>query len=218
MSTVQPAASQRSRFGLSPRVWWVVAGGFGIGLILFLLLWLDMRDNGDFYRATGKTERVDGQVFEPLPSPMAGGDRSASGLSEAAAEALRNPRPAPPPPAALPGQTETPAARPLADATTPTNPAGLAAGSVPEPISRPAPTYPADALRNNETGKVLVRIEVGANGEPVAVSVVSRSGSRSLDRAAVQAAKRWRFRPAQQDGRAVPGTVEAPIVFSLDTR
>ena len=195
----------------------MVAGGFGIGLILFLLLWLDMRDNGDFYRAEDKADSADGQVFEPLPAPMSDSERSASGLSEAAAEAIRSP---PPQPVVLPQPVETPVPRPIADAISQNNlpDEGLAPGSVPVPISKPAMKYPSDALRNNETGKVVVRIEVGADGEPTAVSIVTRSGSRSLDRAAVQAAKRWRFRPAQQDGRAVAAAVEVPIVFSLDGR
>lgn len=78
--------------------------------------------------------------------------------------------------------------------------------------------YPVEAQRNGETGKVVVRIEVGADGVPTAVSIASRSGSRSLDRAAVQAAKQWRFRPAQQNGRAVAAAVEVPIAFSLEER
>ncbi len=221
MSTAQPKPPHPpsgSRFGLSRRAWWVVTGGFGVGLLLFFILWLDMRDDGDFYRAENKTDGVDGQVFEPLPAPMADGDRSASGMSEAAQEAMRNPPP--PPPVATPRLVEPPAQRPLVDNPEQTDrPASdLAPGSVPVPISKPAMKYPADALRNNETGKVVVRIEVGADGEPTAVSIVSRSGSRSLDRAAVQAAKRWRFRPAQQNGRAVAAAVEVPIVFSLDGR
>ena len=197
----------------------MVAAGFGVGLLVFLLLWLDMRDNGNFYRAEDKAQRVDGQIFEPLPAPMADGDRSASGLSEAAQDALRNPRPAPPPVAA-PSPVGVPVQNPVADGspqtTSPTAP--LAPGDVPVAISRPAPRYPSDALRNGESGTVLVRIEVGADGEPTAVSVVARSGSRSLDRAAVQAAKRWRFRPAQQNGRAVASAVEVPIEFALDGR
>jgi periplasmic protein TonB len=219
MSTVQPTSPQRPRFGLSRRVWWVVAGGFGIGLILFLLLWLDMRDNGNFYRAEDKVDSADSQVFEPLPAPVASDERSASGLSEAAEEALRNP----PPPhvAMLPRPVETPTPSPITiDATTQKNrpEVDLAPGSVPVQIPKPVMKYPADALRNNETGKVVVRIEVGANGEPTAVSIVTRSGSRSLDRAAMQAAKRWRFRPAQQNGRAVASAVEVPITFSLQER
>jgi periplasmic protein TonB len=228
MSTVQPKPPQGSptrdvpsgsRFGLSRRAWYVVAGGFGAGFLLFLMLWLDMRNDGDFYRAESKTGGADGQVFEPLPAPMADGERSASGMSEAAEEAMRNPPP-PPPPVAAPRPVEAPAPRPVADTAPQTDrpSPNLAPGSVPVPISKPAMKYPADALRNGETGKVVVRIEVGVNGEPTAVTIVSRSGSRSLDRAAVQAAKQWRFRPAQQSGRAVAAAVEVPIAFTLEGR
>jgi periplasmic protein TonB len=190
MSTVQHKPPQppgaKSFFGLSRRVWWVVAGGFGIGLLLFLMLWLDMRTDGDFYRPESKTDGADGQVFEPLPAPMADGDRSASGMSEAAEEAMRNPPPAPPP-VATPRPVETPMPRPVADNPAPTERPGpaLAPGNVPVPISKPEMKYPTDALRAGETGKVVVRIEVGADGEPTDVSIVTRSGSRSLDRAAV---------------------------------
>lgn len=218
MSTVQPTSPQGPRFGLSRRVWWVVAGGFGIGLILFLLLWLDMRDNSNFYRAEDKVDSADGQVFEPLPAPIASDERSASGLSEAAEEALRNPPPAAPPIAA-PRPVERPVQRTVVD--TPPNSrttSPLAPGSVPVAISKPAPSYPSDALRNNETGTVLVRIAVGADGEPTDVTLAKRSGSRSLDRAALKAARKWRFRPAQQNGIAVASAVEVPMAFKLDGR
>lgn len=218
MSTVQPTSPRQGpRFGLSPRVWQVIAIGFGVGLLLFFLLWLDIRDNDDFYRPAGKSQSADGQVFEPLPAPMADGGRSASGLSEAAEEALRNPRPAPPPtprpaePAAQAPVAETPAASErLSRANAP--------AGTPVPLSRPAPAYPAEAMRNNETGTVQLLITVDASGEPVEVKVKRSSRSRALDRAAVQAARRWTFRPAQQDGRPVTASIEVPITFTLEGR
>lgn len=195
----------------------MIAAGFAAGLLLFLLLWLDMRDNGNFYRAQGDTTAEDGQIFEPLPAPAASGNRSASGLSEAAEEAARKPR-SEPPPVVAPPPADLPTQRPLADTGTNRPTSALAPGSMPVAISKPAPNYPTDALRKNETGEVVVRIEVGADGEPTEVTLVSRSGSRSLDRAALQAAKRWRFLPAQQNGQAVPGAVEVPMAFSLEGR
>lgn len=202
------------RFGLSRRAWLIVAAGFGVGLLLFFVLWLKTRNDSAFYRAPDRPNGPEGQVFEPLPAPQPDGGHSASGLSEATEEALRNPRPAPAPP---PVAQQTPqTAPPPVDTDTPRPTATLAPGSVPVPISRPAPTYPADALRNGESGTAVVRIDVGADGEPTDVRLVSRSGSRSLDRAALQAAKRWRFRPAQRDGQAVAGSVDVPIAFSLE--
>lgn len=228
MSTVQPTTPQGPsrgspsgfRFSLSRRARWLLAGGFGVGLLMFFLLWLDMRDNGNFYRPADKTGGIEGQVFEPLPAPATDRTGSASGLSEAAEAALRNPRPAPPPPVQQAPPAETPTNRPLADGSNPTDGATrpTAPGGVPVAISRPSPRYPAEALRNNETGTVVLRITVDERGEPVNVEVARSSRSRALDRAAAQAARRWTFRPAQQNGRAVTGTLEVPISFTLEGR
>jgi protein TonB len=82
------------------------------------------------------------------------------------------------------------------------------------PISSPAPDYPREALRNGESGTVLLRVRVGADGVPAQVDVVQSSRSRVLDRAASETVARWRFRPAQRDGRAVAGDVQVPIAFN----
>jgi periplasmic protein TonB len=223
MSTARPAASppsppSPSRWRLSKRAWWGVSGAFGLGFLMFFLLWLDMRDNADFYRAEPSTDGPAGQVFEPLPTPQNDRDgRSASGLSEAAREIAANPRPAPPPVTERPQPAPPPADTP-APTTTQHSQQALAAGSVPQPIERVPPKYPSEAMRRNETGTVLVRVEVGTDGKPSDISIARSSRSRALDRAAMQAVRQWRFRPAQRDGRAVPGTVEVPFEFSLEGR
>jgi protein TonB len=193
----------------------VLLAGFGLGLLLFLLLWWDLRDNADFYRPEARAQNAEGQVFDPLPAPMPAGERSASGLSEAAEAALRNPPPPPPPVAQRPAApaVERPQARaPAGDA--PARPATTT--SLPVALSRPAPDYPAQALRNNESGTVHLRITVGEDGKPNEVVVERSSRSRALDQAAVRAARKWKFRPAQRDGRAVEGTLAVPITFTLE--
>ena len=64
-------------------------------------------------------------------------------------------------------------------------------------------------------GSVNVRIELDANGVPTDVQVVERSGERSrdLDRAVVEAARKWRFEPAMKDGKPVAGAVVLPVDF-----
>lgn len=93
----------------------------------------------------------------------------------------------------------------------------LAPGDVPVPIpgQTPAPEYPPVAMRSGDQGTVLVRVEVGADGVPTSVEVAQRSGSRDLDRAAVNAVRQWRFQPAQRDGQAVTGVVTVPIDFKM---
>lgn len=85
-----------------------------------------------------------------------------------------------------------------------------------EPIARLQPDYPRDAFRAGEEGRVLLRVQVDAGGNPVDVQVADSSGSRELDRAAVEAMRQWRFEPALDDGDAVASTVEIPIDFTLE--
>jgi flagellar motor protein MotB len=49
---------------------------------MFLVLWLGKRDEFAFYRAEGAPGTPDGQVFEPLPVPLAAGDAPASGMDD----------------------------------------------------------------------------------------------------------------------------------------
>ena len=80
-------------------------------------------------------------------------------------------------------------------------------------VSSPSPRYPAQAWRRREAGTVLVRVDVGPDGVPTSVTVARSSGSRTLDRAAVDAVNRWQFRPAQLEGRPTVGSVLVPIEF-----
>lgn len=82
-----------------------------------------------------------------------------------------------------------------------------------QPIVRQQPDYPREALRAGAEGIVMVRAQVDANGIPTQVEVVDRSGSRELDRSALDAVRKWRFTPAMKDGRRVASTVQVPIEF-----
>lgn len=77
------------------------------------------------------------------------------------------------------------------------------------------PRYPAAAQRQGVEGSVTLRIDVDPNGVPTDIGYASRSGNIALDRAALVAARDWRFRPATRDGRAVASTVNVPVDFRL---
>ena len=85
----------------------------------------------------------------------------------------------------------------------------------PEPIARIQPDYPPQAFRNHEEGTVLVRVNVDANGMATNSQVVNRSGSRELDGAAMDAVRKWQFKPALKDGKAIASTVDVPVEFKL---
>jgi len=76
------------------------------------------------------------------------------------------------------------------------------------------PAYPSDAARRGETGAVLVIIHVAPNGYATGAEVAESSGSASLDKAAVAAVRKWRFRPAMKGGLAVPFDMPFRFVFS----
>jgi protein TonB len=64
----------------------------------------------------------------------------------------------------------------------------------------------------------LLNVSVGANGVPTEISVIERSGNRDLDRAALQAARKWRFAPAIRSGKAVAQDVRVPVEFKTAER
>lgn len=83
------------------------------------------------------------------------------------------------------------------------------------PLNNPKPDYPRDAQRRGETGTVILRVNVGADGSTGDIDFMQRSGSQALDRAAQQAVRKWTFRPEMRGGVATASTVEVPVVFTL---
>jgi protein TonB len=83
-------------------------------------------------------------------------------------------------------------------------------------LKNPPPAYPMSARRRGEQGTVTVRVFVTTEGLPGRVHVETASGSATLDAAALQAVKGWRFVPARQGGQPVEAWVLVPIVFRLD--
>lgn len=131
-----------------------------------------------------------------------------------------------PVPTPLPAPTATvedapafalPAAEPEGLATAPTlAPATPQVGAELHYRSAPPPAYPIAALRADQQGTVLLRVEVDSSGHPVAVDIERSSGSRALDQAArSQVLKRWTFEPARRDGVAVPAIGLVPVAFTL---
>jgi protein TonB len=190
----------------------VLAIAFGVGLLLFLLLWLDQRNDTEFFKG-GDAETASGNVDglpAPLPADVANDDGTASGLrlpdtaQGRPLPATERPRiidepPPPPPPPAVPVAPSAPVA---SDRDTPV------------PVSQPAPRYPREALRRNDGGTVRVRVTVATDGSVDRMELAESSGNRHLDRAAMEAVRRWRFQPAVRGGQAVAADVVVPIVFN----
>ena len=85
----------------------------------------------------------------------------------------------------------------------------------PDCVHNPPPAYPRAARRRGYEGLVLLLVRVSAAGVSLSVEVKESSGHPVLDRAAVKAVQRWRFKPATADGKPTAGEVEVPIRFKL---
>ena len=77
------------------------------------------------------------------------------------------------------------------------------------------PNYPSQARRRNQQGVVLVEVRLDERGQQRSLNVLRSSGVESLDRAALAAVAKWRFRPETTGGQAVPSRVQIPIQFAL---
>lgn len=82
-------------------------------------------------------------------------------------------------------------------------------------LDNPKPSYPLISRRMKEEGRVLLRVQVSANGQAADVEVHTSSGSMRLDQSALETVRRWKFVPARQGSEAVAASVLVPIVFSL---
>ena len=61
-----------------------------------------------------------------------------------------------------------------------------------------------------------LEVRVSPSGSALDVSVVSSSGSPSLDRAALGGVRRAHFAPAMHGSQPVEATTRVSVVFSLD--
>ena len=61
-----------------------------------------------------------------------------------------------------------------------------------------------------------VRAVIATDGSVERMEVAESSGNRYLDRAAMEAVRRWKFIPARRGGIVVESWVLVPIVFKLE--
>ena len=131
---------------------------------------------------------------DALPAPPALVQASVPTVVTAAPVAPVPPPPAPPAPA----------------------PRALASSAV-QYLVAPVLVYPRLSQRNNETGRVVVRVLIGAaGGAPVSVQISQSSGHARLDEAAIAAVQKARFKPPSDMGQAVEGWALIPIDFDLE--
>lgn len=91
----------------------------------------------------------------------------------------------------------------------------ISAGTFPVEITyKPTPKYTDEARKLNLEGEVLLEVMFAANGE-LHVNRVVRGLGHGLDEAAVTAATKIKFKPAQRNGAAVDSTAIVHVTFQL---
>jgi protein TonB len=123
---------------------------------------------------------------------------------------------APMPTSLTPASTAGPVASPV-QARTSEGPNGNAiVAASPRYRTNPTPDYPLPCKRRREEGIVMLNVVVQTDGLPAAISLNRSSGHPLLDRAALDAVRRWTFEPGRAAGVPVPSLVVVPVRFSLE--
>lgn len=152
-------------------------------------------------------ERI-AMLKQSIPSPRRSMLGFAVVLSLCAATAMAawaaQPAAVPPLPPAPPAPSEAPPA-PAAP------PAPL-----PDGIQGTAPKYPAAAAEQKLGGRVMLVVDLAADGSVTDAMVESAQPAGVFDASALQAVKSWKFNPQMEDGKPVAGRVRVPIDFSPD--
>lgn len=86
----------------------------------------------------------------------------------------------------------------------------------PVPVRTVAPEYPTQLKRDGVSGIVTVKCMIDEKGN-VTDTHVEKTTNDGFDEAAVAAVKKWRFKPAQQDGAPVATKVTIPIKFVVES-
>lgn len=87
--------------------------------------------------------------------------------------------------------------------------------SMPEDMQGTPPLYPRLAVDQKLSGKVVLLVDVAADGRVTGIAVESSRPAGVFDAAAIEAAWQWKFKPRLEDGKAVAGRVRVPVDFSI---
>jgi protein TonB len=78
------------------------------------------------------------------------------------------------------------------------------------------PEYPKSSLRNEETGTTTILFQIGVDGSVKGAAIQKSSGFRDLDRAAISALSKCRFKPGTENGQPVETSSPVQYVWTLE--
>jgi protein TonB len=85
----------------------------------------------------------------------------------------------------------------------------------PVPVRTVPPVYPSELRKDGVSGIVTVKCTIDEQGN-VTDPEVAKSTNPAFDEPALDALRKWKFKPAQMDGKPVPQKVSIPIKFVVD--
>jgi len=83
-------------------------------------------------------------------------------------------------------------------------------------LNNPAPPYPRKSRRLGEQGKVILAVEISAQGDAAQATIITSSGHSRLDKAALETVSKWRFVAGKKAGVPQKMWVNIPINFVLE--
>lgn len=93
--------------------------------------------------------------------------------------------------------------------------AGLMSDGEVVPLVRIAPRYPRRAAVKGIEGWVKLKFTITQDGSVSNPQVIEAKPSRTFDRAAINAIRKWKFKPKLVDGKAMSRKAEQVIEFKL---
>ena len=117
---------------------------------------------------------------------------------------------APPPPVAVAAPDPAPPAAVTAPPAPITPPDASAAT-----LRNSPPEYPVESRRRHEQGTVRLRVLITVEGRVKEIGVTRSSGFDRLDKAALDAVRKWHFQPGSQAGVPVEAVGTLAIPFTL---
>lgn len=221
LERVAPPPVVPSRYGERRRPSWPLLAGI-VAFHALLAVTLDMAGVLPGRRAPSELKLIQ-LSREAAPPPPVVEAKLPARVSEAQPAAEARPQPAAPLLDAPPPVVSAPVASPVAVPPAPPSPPPAPAQSGPvkvadldaKAVTIIAPKYPVESRRKREQGTVILSVTLGADGGVAELSVAKSSGFERLDKAALDAVRRWRWSPTMRDGVpvAVRGTVDIPFIL-----
>jgi len=86
----------------------------------------------------------------------------------------------------------------------------------PVPVRTVPPDYPSELRRDGVSGVVMVKCTIDEQGN-VIDPVIEKSSNNAFEQPAITALRKWKFKPAKQDGTPVAIKVSIPIKFVFES-